>query len=243
MDPAELAQSSCRSCRRWNPSFLRILPQVTFKGVPGTGWDKSSCISEFTSLWEAGKCRADKSKFTLTLHIFKCGTFASRSWGSQGLKIKFFRTATHSEFWCPKDCCQHRFGWFNGYKVVYERSGGDLERAELPIHFSAAFWGHHLCRFSLSCFIYCFLVGHWCYQSQKCELPQCEGTAKQFPFPITLVILLLCKRAAERNNTKNSQHSAFNASCSHYLWPFQCQTGYFEALGVCGNCSFCVDQG
>uniref|UniRef100_A0A8U8BZZ9 Carbonic anhydrase 4 n=1 Tax=Geospiza parvula TaxID=87175 RepID=A0A8U8BZZ9_GEOPR len=21
---------------------------------------------------------------------------------------------------------------------------------------------------------------HWCYQSQKCELPQCEGTAKQF---------------------------------------------------------------
>lgn len=134
-------------------------------------------------------------------------------------------------------------GWFNGYKVVYERSGGDLERAELPIHFPAAFWGHHLHRFSLSCFIYCFLVGHWCYQSQKCELPQCEGTAKQFPFPITLVILLLCKRAAERNNTKNSQHSAFNASCSHYLWPFQCQTGYFEALGVCGNCSFCVDQG
>ncbi|NXO67410.1 CAH15 anhydrase, partial [Phainopepla nitens] len=32
----------------------------------------------------------------------------------------------------------------------------------------------NLFRFSFTCFIYCFLVSHWCYRSQKCEQPQCE---------------------------------------------------------------------
>ncbi|NWX54807.1 CAH15 anhydrase, partial [Promerops cafer] len=50
----------------------------------------------------------------------------------------------------------------------------------LPIHFPAAFWGHYLSSFSFTCFIYCFLVGHWCYRSQKCEQPQCEADPLQW---------------------------------------------------------------
>uniref|UniRef100_A0A8C3UHG9 Carbonic anhydrase 4 n=1 Tax=Catharus ustulatus TaxID=91951 RepID=A0A8C3UHG9_CATUS len=71
--------------------------------------------------------------------------------------------------------------------MVYERSGGDLERAELKIHFPAAFWGHDLSRFSFTCFISCFSEGSWCYRSQKCEQPQCQGTCsgnKQSPVNI-----------------------------------------------------------
>lgn len=124
----------------------------------------------------------------------------AKVWKSNSLGLQPFQ-----ESWWSRvlKVPQHWFwGDINGSKMVYERSGGDLERAELQIHFPAAFWGHNLFRFSFTCFISCFLEGSWCYRSQKCEQPQCQGTAKQFIFPITLVILLLCKGAAERNNAK-----------------------------------------
>lgn len=203
-----------RSCRGWDPSFLRFPHQATFR-IPGTGWDKSSCIREFASLWRAGKCRADKRKFTLTLPIFKCGTSTSRSWGSQGLKIKFFRTATHPESWWSRvlKVPQH---WFGGILMTlkwFMRDQEDIQTGASCKSISLLlFWGHNLSRFSFTCFIPCFSVGSWCYRSQKCEQPQCRGTAKQFIFPITLVILLLCKGAAKRNNAKKN----------HYLWPCQC---------------------
>uniref|UniRef100_A0A8C3UHF2 Carbonic anhydrase n=1 Tax=Catharus ustulatus TaxID=91951 RepID=A0A8C3UHF2_CATUS len=56
--------------------------------------------------------------------------------------------------------------------MVYERSGGDLERAELKIHFPAAFWGHDLSRFSFTCFISCFSEGNppqWHLVNGKCS--------------------------------------------------------------------------